>query len=480
MELVGAPYFFFLGAVALAHSLLPPRWRMPLLLGASLAFYAMSSVPYLVLYLLMAAANYGAAMRLGRDDAGPHRLAAFGVVLALDLATLIAFKYLGRPVGSLLTQLGAAGSWAGAMSSVGGVVKLAAPLGISYFTFQMVGCVTDAYRRDWKPTGGLAHFSLFGLFFPQITSGPIPRAPTLLPQLVHQQGGTAADRDAALRLIAYGLFKKFVVANRLGEYVGQVFPAHGDAAAPGYSSLPALLACIYNVLNLYADFSSYVDIAIGSARLLGIRLDPNFDRPLISTSVTEFWRRWHMTLSFWVRDYVFTPLVFAIGDIGSSGVVLALLVTFAIVGIWHGATWPYLVFGLLQGAAMSGEMLTKRWRRKRLSGVPPRLIAASGWVYTMSFVVLSQIFFRAPTLADASTMFSSLGHLDWAGAGEMYAHKGPFDFSLDLVAVALWCGVSRAFRRESAIPTAAFVLACALLVLFVGRLGSGQFIYAAF
>jgi alginate O-acetyltransferase complex protein AlgI len=475
MELQTASYFLFLGVVALAHSLLAPRWRPPLMLGASLAFYAMSGVAYMFMFLMLCTLNYRAALTLSRaDDDGRARSIVFGGILVLNLAVLVSFKY---SIGLIESALGSAGL----PLHRDAAVKLAAPLGISYFTFQMIACTTDAYRRDWKLSGDWGQFLLSGFFFLQITSGPIPRAERLFPQLSVTPAATPEDVAVGLRLIAYGLFKKLVVANRLNDYVTEIFATPGDALSLHYSTLPTILGCIFNVLNLYADFSSYVDIAIGSARLIGIRLDPNFDHPLMSTSITELWRRWHMTLSFWLRDYLFMPLLIRIGGLGNSGVVFALLFTFAICGIWHGATWPFLLFGVVQGLAMSIELLTKRWRARRLKRVPERSINVAAWLYAMSFFVLSEVFFRASNLSNAWMVFSRLFHLRLIdSAPELFAHKGPFDFILYFVAVGTWFIVAHFFRRVAIMPTSVFVLVCALLTLFFGHLGSGRFIYAGF
>jgi D-alanyl-lipoteichoic acid acyltransferase DltB (MBOAT superfamily) len=456
MELQSASYFLFLGVVALLHWMLAPRWRVPLLLGASLVFYAVSGVAYLALFLALCTLNYVAVLILSRREDPRGRAGAFLGILTLDLAVLIAFKYLL------------------------GDMHYAVPLGISYFTFQMIASAADAYRRDWQLTAGWNRFVLFGFFFPQITSGPIPRAPRLFPQLSQAAAPSTDDVAVGVRLIAYGLFKKFVVANRLGDYTAEIFATPVEALSTHYSTLPTLLGAIYNALNLYADFSSYVDIAIGSARLLGIRLDPNFDRPFSSRSVTEFWRRWHMTLSFWLRDYVFMPLLIRIGDPGNWGAVFALLVTFALCGLWHGATLPYLCWGLTQGLAMSIELLTRRFRKRRLKKLPEGMMSVTAWLYAMSVFVLSEVLFRASSLDNAGMVFSRLIHVRWLdSAADLFAHKGPFDFVLGLIAVGVWFAVSSLFRR-TALSAPAFALICGLLTLLLGHLGSGRFIYAGF
>jgi D-alanyl-lipoteichoic acid acyltransferase DltB (MBOAT superfamily) len=474
MALQDAGYFVFLAIIALLHARLSPHKRLLLLLAASLVFYGMSSLSYLAMFLVLVTFNFWVAARLRDLDDGVGRALVFYGALTANLAVLVFFKYGLRwlNAGQIPPALEVPRS---------ALMSLAIPLGISYFTFQVLSCVIDAHRRDWKLEQGWTQFAAFGLFFPQITSGPIPRAPHLLPQIAAQPGAGAEDVSIGLRMIGYGLFKKYVVANRINPYVTEIFSNPIDAATPHYTSIPTLIGCLLNVLNLYADFSSYVDIAIGSARLVGIRLDPNFDRPFSSTSVTELWRRWHMTLSFWLRDYLFMPTVIRLGNLGTAGVVIALLFTFAICGIWHDATWPYLLFGLAQGVAMSVELLTKRWRKRHLKRVPGLLLVLLGWTYTMAFFVLSEVFFRSPAMKDAARVFSRLFDVRlFRSAGELFAFKGPFEFALNFAVIFLWFAMAGLFRRMKIISTPGYLFLAGTLVLFLGCLGNGHFIYAGF
>ena len=468
MGLDSAVYLLFLGCVAGIHAMLAERWRVLALLGASLVFYAASSPNYLALMLCLSGLNYAVVLGLSRISDQRRRTLVFAGIVAINLMALILFKYLVGSLTEILVRFG----W---HAQVAGPWHLVTPLGLSYFTFQMLACVTDVYRQTWKPTEGFAQFLLFALFFPQISSGPIPRADRLLPQLAGGGCPTAEDRLAGLRLIFYGLFKKYVVANRLNEYVSEVF-----ATPPELGSLPMLLAVIFNALYLYADFSGYVDIAIGSARFLGIRLDPNFDHPLSSTSVTELWRRWHMTLSFWLRDYVYLPMFIRIRNLGKAGAVLALVVTFCVCGIWHGLTWNFFLFGLSQGLAMSAEFLTKSWRSKLLQNAPKRMVAAAGNFYTLGFFALAQVLFRTTDLHQAWAVYARLFQLRLHGIfGSAYQDR-PYFTAWDFAAIAIWAGVVFALQRMASRSTPWFVLLCALLIIFLGHLGTAHFIYAAF
>jgi len=468
MELDSAVFLLFLGCSAGIHALLPGSRRVLALLGASLAFYAASSVPYLVLMVGLTSLNYAAVLGLSRNSDSRNRTPIFVGTVTVDLIALILFKYLAWNIGHILSICG----WPGPGTETW---HLAVPLGMSYFTFQMIACVTDAYRASWQSPGSFVEFLLFALFFPQISSGPIPRAGRLMPQLAAGGFPSPEDRLAGLRMITYGLFKKYVVANRLNEYVATVFDA-----PQALGTLPVLWAILFNMLFLYADFSGYVDIAIGSARFLGIRLDPNFDRPLTSTSVTELWRRWHMTLSFWLRDYLYMPMFIRIRALGRAGAVTALLVTFCICGIWHGFTLNFFLFGLTQGMAMSVEFLTKSWRMKLFKDVPKRLVASAGNIYTLGFFSLCQVLFRTSNLQQTSAILSRLVPVRLSGFfGTSYTVR-PYFTALDFFAIGLWAATAFFFHRTSNRLTPWFVFLCAVLILLLGHLGTAHFIYAAF
>ena len=467
MQLDTAEFALFVGCIAVVQAGLSGRWRVRLLLTASLIFYAFSSLPCLALMLGLCVVNYRAASFLSRSPDERHRARVFWITVVVNLAALIAFKYASGLMSEALSRFGRT-------APAGPAARLAVPRGLSYFTFQMLACVTDAYRRTWRLDCGFTGFTLFGLFFPQISSGPIPRAGRLLPQLLDSRGPTTDDRLAGLRLMAFGYLKKTMVANRLHQYVETVF-----ADPAGTSTLPAFLACCLNVLELYADFSGYIDIAMGSARFLGIRLDPNFDRPFVSSSVTEFWRRWHMTLAFWLRDYLYSPLVIRVRNWGMAGVVFAMMITFAICGIWHGATWNFLLFGITQGLALSAEALTKSWRKKRLKQFPERLIEWAGRIYAVSFFVLTQVLFRAADLPQALRIYGRLIHLRFSFHLREVI-PAPYFFALDCLAIGLWMVVAWRLNRVSSRGTPLFVLLCGLLILFLGHLGTARFIYANF
>ncbi len=313
MQLDSGQFLLFLVIAWTIWRLVPNRAAAAVLLAASIFFYALSNVTHLALLLLVTGFNYLAVQKLTALKDRPRRALWFSMAVVFDVGLLVFFKVATLSPSS--ATLPEALRHRFAVASAGAV---AFPLGLSFFTFQMISCVTDVYRRKYQWNSGSGSFFLFALFFPQISAGPIPRAGDLLPQLTRLRQVTPADVEAGINLFAYGLFKKLVVANRLQIYVDDFF-LHSIDEAPSVipvlmqpmsrglfyhlptSTIPVILAFVFNALRLYADFSGYTDMARGSARVFGINLAENFNLPLLAELVTELWRRWHMTLSNWLR-----------------------------------------------------------------------------------------------------------------------------------------------------------------------------------
>jgi D-alanyl-lipoteichoic acid acyltransferase DltB (MBOAT superfamily) len=262
------------------------------------------------------------------------------------------------------------------------------PIGISFFTFQAISYVVDIYRRELEPASPI-EFAMYLAFFPHLVAGPIVRASEFVPQLRQRPDEHRIPATEAFFLIVAGLFKKVVVASWLGtEVVDPVF-----AVPNAHSSLEILGAVYGYAIQIYADFSGYTDIAIGVALLLGIRFPQNFDRPYASLSLQEFWRRWHITLSRWLRDYVYIPLG---GNRGSEAATYRnLMLTMLLGGLWHGASWTFVVWGGLHGMYLA----VGRWRDARDPDRTRRPVLA--WLATFNLVCLAWVFFRAQTFTDA-------------------------------------------------------------------------------
>jgi D-alanyl-lipoteichoic acid acyltransferase DltB (MBOAT superfamily) len=318
--------------------------------------------------------------------------------LLLLLGSLATLKY-GGMVRNTWQGLAAWFGWGASLP----VWQLLLPVGISFTTFQAAGYLIDVYRGKVEAERNPGMLYLFFSFFPQLVAGPIERAGNLLPQLRSPRAANASDLSKGLQLVLWGMFKKVVIADRLAVYVDAVYNHPGDQRG-----WPIVLATFFFAAQLYADFSGYTDIALGVARILGYDLTENFRRPYLARSIVEFWRRWHMSLTSWFRDYVYIPL-------GGNRVpkwrwYTNVMVVFVVSGLWHGADWTFVLWGALHGAAY----LVETWTRQVRDKVWDRFLPVSGaWrtglstLVTFVLVCLAWVFFRANSISDAFLLFGN-------------------------------------------------------------------------
>ena len=327
--------------------------------------------------------------------------------LALNLGLLGVFKYYGFFVESARGLLDALG-----IALHARVPEIVLPVGISFYTFQTLSYTIDVYRRRIEPLHSLPDFALFVSFFPQLVAGPIVRASDFLPQLERRPRWADVAVRRALVLFLVGFVKKACIADGVAPVVDRVF-AHPAL----WTSSAVWTAVLLYAVQIYCDFSGYTDMAIACAELLGFRLEKNFDFPYVARSVTEFWRRWHISLSGWLRDYLYIPLG------GNRGGRLAthrnLLLTMLLGGLWHGAAWTFVAWGGLHGVALAAHKEWRRWLgggsgggprpdlRRRLPELPAPVAAGAGWAATFVWVCLAWIFFRAQSFADAAVLVRS-------------------------------------------------------------------------
>ncbi len=382
MQFTTLPYFIFLIAVFFAFWLTKPQWRGGLLLLASGFFYAQAGSKALILLAMIGTSDFLLARWIHRSEQPGTRKLLLFTSLLIDGGTLCFFKYAGFFNLSVIV-----------------------PLGLSFFIFQSIAYVVDVARKTTEPARNLGEYLAFLSFFPCLIAGPINRARQLLPQLRNSVPLTAEQGGQALFLIALGLTKKIAIADYLRtNFVDRVFDF-----PERYSSLEMLAAIYGYAMQIYADFSGYSDIAMGSALLLGIALPMNFNTPYRARDLPEFWRRWHITLSTWLRDYVFFPLT-SLRKRSTALLYVGLIMTMLIGGIWHGAAWTFVIWGLLHGfglAAVRGiEALRKRFGWQPTKSM--RSNAGAAFV-TFHFVCLTWIFFRAESFPQAFAVFRSLG-----------------------------------------------------------------------
>jgi D-alanyl-lipoteichoic acid acyltransferase DltB (MBOAT superfamily) len=398
MSFVSIEFLVFFIVFLAIYFRLPYRPRILFTLAASYFFYIYWNASYIFLIVFTSAVDYVAALQMDKlpveDKRGRRRWLWFSIVA--NIGTLFIFKYFNFFADSVYNVLAALGL---SVSPV--TLDVLLPVGISFYTFQSLAYSIDVYRGNLKAERDLARFLTFVAFFPQLVAGPIERATHLLPQFSILHRFDHARTVEGLRFILWGAFKKLVIADRLAIYVNTVY---NDAGA--YTGLPLIVATVFFAFQIYCDFSGYSDMAIGTARILGFDLMDNFRQPYLSRSVREFWRRWHISLSTWFRDYVYIPLG---GNRRGFGRMLAnLFVVFVISGLWHGAKWTFLLWGAAHGALIVIESIGARrgWGK----GIP----VAVRWGGTFAFVCLAWVFFRANTVEDA---FYILGHMFNLSAG---------------------------------------------------------------
>jgi len=381
-------YLCFLAVVVGLYYLLTPSWRRGLILLASYTFYWVWSIPFSGLLLASTLIDYAAARGIGASRSVAGRRGWLLVSMVFNLGTLALFKYVDFFSDSAYSLLGFR-PWPH--------LDLVLPLGISFYTFQTMSYTIDVYRGEIKPYRSAIDVALYVSFFPQLVAGPIVRAGELLPQLAMEEKPVNwMVFRRGLGLILWGLAKKVYVADSLGP-VANI--AYGTPEAFGGFDL--LMATYAFAIQIYCDFSAYSDIAIGSALLLGITLPENFDAPYLSCSIREFWRRWHISLSTWLRDYLYIPL--GGSRLGTSRTYVNLMFTMLLGGLWHGAGWNWVVWGGLHGTVLSVErMINLRDRPAN------RWTAAVRWLITLHIVMLSWVFFRADGISGAMAVLQRI------------------------------------------------------------------------
>ena len=386
MNFVTLTYAVFLVVVVVGYWLMPRRAGRYWLIAASLVFYGSWNAWYLPGFLALIVINW----LLGELAAGPRRRLAIALAIAIDLGILGLCKYLDWAVASGSTVIEQLTGVPVGFTAVG----LILPLAISFVTFTMLAYVIDI-ARGGRPERRITNFALLVTFFPHLIAGPIMRGREFLPQVRHPRPWSAVHLSLAVPLLVSGLLKK-VIADGLAPSVAGTFSDPGSVSTVGLWF--GALAFSFQIL---LDFSGYTDLALGSAHLLGFRLPRNFDWPYRATGIQDFWRRWHMTLSRWLRDYLYIPL--GGSRHGRRRMHAALLITMLLGGLWHGAGWTFVIWGLWHGVGLVGQ----RWFRGG-PGAGIRLPPLLAWALTFLFVLVGWVFFRAETLPAAMTYLGGM------------------------------------------------------------------------
>jgi alginate O-acetyltransferase complex protein AlgI len=478
-------FLVFFPLVATTFFLIPHRWRWTLLLGASYFFYTSWNPKYIVVLLAMTAIGYVSGRLLEHQTHPTTRRFILSLGLLASLGILFFFKYSdlsNRVLHAAFDRLG-----------IGYGVYLVLPLGISYFTFLTLSYITDVYRGTIKAERHAGIYALFVGFFPHLMAGPIPRATQLLPQFRTVHSPDYELVVSGLLRMAWGFFKKLVIADRLASMVSTVY---GDPMA--YTGTALILATYAFAFQVYCDFSGYADIAIGAARVMGLKLQENFQQPYYATSIPEFWRRWHITLYDWLRDYVFYPLSRALKRSRfASDQLLALalppMLTMLASGLWHGTNWTFIIWGALHGTYMVSSVL---WNRANISlrlpfSLPPSVETALKIFFNFNLVCFAWIFFRAKSISDALYIIQHLFRsLEINASLYNLMPFGWYDWLIALLAIFTMEGVHYIQRKYGSIREVILrqpvwlrwsVYYALIMVIFMfGKFGAGEFIYARF
>ncbi len=379
--------FLFLPATLAAYFVAPRRWRNGVLLAASLAFYAWGEARYLLLVLGSVAFNFAIGGAIGRAGDTPARKRWLTAGIIGNLAALAVFKYADFAVANVnaLAPVLAITPFA--------VAAIPLPLGISFFTFHAISYVVDVYKRNARAEGNLPRFALYILLFPQLIAGPIIRWRDIADQLPAREQ-RIADFAYGVRRFVLGLGKKVLIANTLGQTADRIF------ALPGaeLTTSVAWLGLVCYTLQIYFDFSGYSDMAIGLMRMFGFRILENFNYPYVARSIREFWRRWHISLSNWFRDYLYIPL--GGNQRGQRRAYANLVLVFVLCGLWHGASWPFVLWGAWHGAFL---VLERAGFDRVLSRAGP-----VAHIYALLAVMGGWVLFRCATLDQALSFYAVL------------------------------------------------------------------------
>jgi D-alanyl-lipoteichoic acid acyltransferase DltB (MBOAT superfamily) len=460
----------FLVVVTIAYFLMPPRSRWALMLVASCAFYMFFVPVYILILLVTIGIDYLAGIWI-EDSRSPRVKRTLLVASASSVCiSLFIFKYFNF-FNANLGVLAAALHWNYPIKAL----RIVLPIGLSFHTFQSLSYVIEVYRGRQKAERHLGIYALYVMYFPQLVAGPIERPQHLLHQFHEPQPFSASRLWDGLSLALWGLFKKVVVADALAIYVGAVYPSHRYQ-----SGASLLLATYFFAIQIYCDFSGYSDIARGVSRIYGVELMRNFNTPYFATTISEFWSRWHISLSTWFRDYVYIPL--GGNRVSVSRNVFNLFVVFLLSGFWHGANWTFIVWGALHAIYLIGERLLGRSPAEQRLSRPERASSLLRGLLTFHLVLVGWIFFRA---SDVTSAFHILG--------KVAVPRGPLLWDAILIQSALgiavvafvdfFTGPSNYWdnvRRSSLALRFAYSLTMLFAIVLFGIEQGAQFIYFQF
>lgn len=384
-------FFIFFPVVTLLYFITPHRWRWLLLLVASCIFYMAFIPAYILILAYLILVDYFAAIFIEKVT-GKKKFILLLLSIFSNIGILFFFKYYNFFQGSV-SSFGHFIHWNYSPS----LLQLILPIGLSFHTFQSLSYVIEVYKKKYKAEKHFGIYALYVMFYPQLVAGPIERPKELLPQFYIKHKFDDKRVSEGLRRMLFGLFKKLVIADRLAILVNHVYGNPHD-----YIGFPLILATVAFAFQVYCDFSGYSDIAIGAANVMGFKLRENFNHPYLATSIPDFWRRWHMSLYSWFRDYIYIPL--GGNRAGKLLQIRNILIVFFVTGLWHGASWNYVVWGLIHGIYMAAALVIGKFippiEHFRINKIAAALVYIGRVIITFSLICFAWIFFRAATFAD--------------------------------------------------------------------------------
>ncbi len=390
-------FLLFFPIVTLIYFLVPHKFRWFHLLAASCYFY-MAFVPmYIVILFATIIVDYIAGIMI-ENAVGARRKAFLTMSVIANVGVLVFFKYFNFFADNVNQVF----SWTHLSASIP-LLHIILPIGLSFHTFQAMSYTIEVYRGNQKAERHFGIYSLYVMFYPQLVAGPIERPQNMLHQFHEKKSFNYSNMVIGLRMMMWGLFKKAVVADRLALVTDPIFNHPHN-----HSPLMLMFGVIFFAFEIFCDFSGYSNMALGAARVMGFDLMVNFNWPYSAKNISEFWRRWHISLSTWFNDYLYTPIAISNRNLGLYAVVLASVLTFLTSGLWHGAAWTYIVWGGLHGIGISYEVLTKKTRKKLFKKLPERLGNTIGISCTFAYVCFTYIFFRANNLKDGFYIASKI------------------------------------------------------------------------
>lgn len=471
-------FAIFLPIVFLIYWLCPKRFRWMVLLFSSYYFYMSWNVKFVVLIFATTLISYLSALFLEHSDTKKKKKTVLWSAVGSSFAILFFFKYFNFASNSVVSLCNRFG-----MQLEPFLVNVLLPVGISFYIFQSVSYVIDVYRGDTPAEHHFGKYAAFVSFFPQLVAGPIERSSALLKQIKSPCDFSYERAAYGMRLMLWGFFKKIVIADGLSVYVDKIYQntAH-------FSGLVLILATVFFAIQIYCDFSGYSDIATGTAKLFGIDLIKNFKTPYFSSSLKEFWNRWHISLSTWFKDYVYIPL-------GGNRVSNALqkrnlMITFLASGLWHGANWTFVIWGGLHGVM---QLVEREFKKRETS----RTALPKGFSCFLVFLFVSfaWIFFRAQTLSDAwyiiTHMFQGISNpIRYLLQGYTYLGWNKVTMFFHIAQLAILFGVERRMQKEDVFESVqtfkkplrwmVYLLICFLILIWLPVQSDSEFIYFQF